>query len=576
VLCKPDYQKDWVLDVDASDIALGAVLGQEQDDKEVHPVYFWSRQLCAAEKNYSVTDRECLAVVAALKKLRPYVLGRKVTIYGDHAAVKWILNKTDISGRHARWKVTLSEFDYEVMLKPGSQNGNADALSRMTHGREEKEGIDDEPGHLAYRATALRTRWMDDEWYKDVYHWLEALTIQKKTAAEHERIRRRASRFAILGNKLFYQDSDGKMKLCLGKDDIKEVLHEFHEGAAGGHFGRDITVARVRQQFWWPSMWKDVAEHVKTCDNCQRYGPKEHHNALRPYQPVYPFEFIFLDFVVNLPSTATKKRHLITMTEGLTKWIEAKPVKEANASTAAKFLMEDVISRFGVPQVVVTDNGSHFRGAFHELCEKMKIEHRYATAYHPQMTGQDERTNGLLLGRIRKWRLEEYNKWDIDMPVSVLACNTRKISTTGFSAMESLMGYTAGTASGLRLMKMSKKELNKHVKLVIGGVPDKIIGMRLRVLESLRDESIRVKEITSSKMKERYDKKVRERPLEVGHEVLVYDSSLLKQWSRKLEERWLGPYVITWKGTMGAYTIDVRGKSKMVSGDQLKLYYHRE
>ena len=296
------------------------------------------------------------------------------------------------------------------------------------------------------------------------------------------------------------------LKLCLGKADIKEVLHEFHEGAAGGHFGRDITVARIRQSFWWPTMWKDVAEHVKTCDNCQRYGPKEHHNALRPYQPVYPFEFIFLDFVVNLPSTASRMRHLITMTEGLTKWIEAKPVREANAATSAKFLMDDIIHRFGVPQVVITDNGSHFRGAFHELCTKMGIEHRFATAYHPQTTGQDERTNGLLLGRIRKWRLDEYNKWDVDMPASVLACNTRKISTTGFSAMESLMGYTAGTASGLKLMKMSKKELKEKMKLVIGGIPDKITGMRLRVLESLRDESIRVKEITSKKMKERYDK----------------------------------------------------------------------
>ena len=572
VLRKPNFQQDWVLDVDASDVALGAVLGQEDEDGVVHPVYFWSRQLGDPEKNYSVTDRECLAVVAACKKFRPYILGRHVTVYSDHTAVKWILNKTDLPGRHARWKVTMSEFDYEVVSKPGSQNGNADAMSRMTHGKKELGELNDAPEHLAMRATALRTKWMDDDWYQDVYHWLETLTCHKVTAAERERVRKKANRFAIKGKGLYFRDTDGMLKLCLGK----EVLHEFHEGAAGGHFGRDITVARVRQSFWWPTIWKDVAEHVKTCDNCQRYGPKEHHNALRPYQPVYPFEFIFLDFVINLPSTANKMRHLITMTEGLTKWIEAKPVREANAATSAKFLMNDIIHRFGVPQVVITDNGSHFRGAFHELCTKMGIEHRFATAYHPQTTGQDERTNGLLLGRIRKWRLDEYNKWDVDMPASVLACNTRKISTTGFSAMESLMGYTAGTASGLKLMKMSKKELNERIKLVVGEIPDKITGMRLRVLESLRDESIRVKEITSKKMKERYDKRVHERPFAVGDEVLVYDSTLLKQWSRKLEERWLGPYEISWKGTMGAYTVEVDGKSKMVSGDQMKFYYRCE
>ena len=215
---------------------------------------------------------------------------------------------------------------------------------------------------------------MDDPWYKDVYLWLEGLTIQKDTSQERERVRKMALRYAVKGRNLYYRDSDGKPKLCLGRSDVKGVLQEFHEGAIGGHFGRDITVARVREQFWWPTIWKDVADHVKTCDNCQRYGPKEFHNALRPYQPVFPFEFIFLDFVVNLPSTPCKNRHLITMTEGLTKWVEAKAVKDANAATATKFLANEIVHRFGVPQVVITDNGSHFRGEFHEFCEKTKLD----------------------------------------------------------------------------------------------------------------------------------------------------------------------------------------------------------
>jgi hypothetical protein len=100
--------------------------------------------------------------------------------------------------------------------------------------------------------------------------------------------------------------------------------------------------------------------------------------------------------------------------------------------------------------------------------------------------------------------------------------------------------------------------------------------MRLRVLESLRDEVIRIKNLKSQEMKARYDKKVHERNFKVGDEVLLYNSSLLKQWSRKLEERWLGPYEVSWKGTLGAYAIMVGGKSKLVSGDQLKHYFRRE
>ena len=234
----------------------------------------------------------------------------------------------------------------------------------------------------------------------------------------------------------------------------------------GGHFGRDITIGRVRQDFWWPTIWKDVVAYIKTCDICQRYGPKGKHNALQPYRPVFPFEFIFLDFVVNLPMTQKKNRHLLTMTEGLTKWVEAKATKEATAKVSAKFLMEDIICQFGTPLTVITDNGSHFKGEFHDLCERLGIQHRYGTPYHPQTTGQDERTNGLLLGRIRKWRLEEYKKWDDDLPASIFACNTRKVSTTNFSPMQSLMGFTAGTASTLKFSNLSKQEMRKRMALV--------------------------------------------------------------------------------------------------------------
>ena len=95
---------------------------------------------------------------------------------------------------------------------------------------------------------------MEDEWYSDVYHWLEVLTCQKATAAEREQVRKRANWFAIKGKGLYFHDTDGMLKLCLGKDSIKEVLFEFHEGAVGGHFGRDITMARICQHFWWPTL----------------------------------------------------------------------------------------------------------------------------------------------------------------------------------------------------------------------------------------------------------------------------------------------------------------------------------
>ena len=570
VITKPNYSKDWTLEVDASGTAMGGVLSQEGEDRELHPVYYWSKQLSKAEQNYSTTDRECLAVVAACKKFRPYILGRHVMIIGDHTAVKWILNKIDLSGKYARWKIILSEFDYEMKTRPGTQNANADAMSRIPAGNH------DDKEHT-FMARALHQKWAGSPWYGDMYMYLEAQIYAESSPRARERIRMRAKRFLVQGDALLCRDSDGGLKTCLTEGETVAVLKEHHDGATGGHFGRDITINRIRRSFWWPTLWKDVSEYVRTCDICQRYGPKEHNNPLQPYHPVLPFEYIFLDYIINLPLTSGRNRHIITMTEGLTKWVEAKAVREATARASTKFLMENVMCRFGMPVVVITDNGTHFKGEFAELCEKSGIQHRLATPYHPQTTGQDERTNGLLLGRIRKWRLEEYRKWDDDIQMSVFACNTRKVSTTTFSPMEALMGFTAGTASSLKFTSMSEKEIRSRMIWVKGPLSKETTAIRLRVLESLRDEVIRVKGQKALHMKNRFDKKVREREFKEGQEVLLYDSSLLKQWSRKLEERWNGPYTILWKGDLGAYTIDMgNGKMKTVSGDHLKPYHHRK
>ena len=130
VLRPPQWGKPWIIDCDASNTAIGAVLSQEEPDtKEEHPVYYYSRLLNPAERNYSTTDRECLAVIAAIKKFRVYVLGAPLEIRTDHSAVRQLLNKVDATGRYARWVCIMSEFDFTLRYRPGPKHGNADGLS---------------------------------------------------------------------------------------------------------------------------------------------------------------------------------------------------------------------------------------------------------------------------------------------------------------------------------------------------------------------------------------------------------------------------------------------------------------
>ncbi|CAN6583779.1 unnamed protein product [Malus baccata var. baccata] len=128
IIVPPDWSLPFELMCDASDYALGAVLGQRKE-KRPHVIYYASRTLNDAQLNYSTTEKELLAVVFALDKFRSYLLGTKVIIYTDHAALKYLFTKKEAKPRLIRWMLLLQEFDIEIRDKKGSENVVADHLS---------------------------------------------------------------------------------------------------------------------------------------------------------------------------------------------------------------------------------------------------------------------------------------------------------------------------------------------------------------------------------------------------------------------------------------------------------------
>lgn len=134
VLRQPDFSLPFILHCDASDIGLGVVLSQREtaDPRSPeHPIAFFSRKLSPAESNYTVTERELLAVVFGVTKARPYIYGTRCTVVSDHSALRYLLGQRDLSGRLARWSIALSQFDLVILHRPGAANANADALSRL-------------------------------------------------------------------------------------------------------------------------------------------------------------------------------------------------------------------------------------------------------------------------------------------------------------------------------------------------------------------------------------------------------------------------------------------------------------
>ncbi|CAM5175901.1 unnamed protein product [Eretmochelys imbricata] len=130
VLRAPDFDKPFLVTTAASERGVGAVLMQKGPDQEFHPVVFLSKKVFERESNWSVSEKECYAIVYALEKLRPYVWGRRFHLQTDHAALQWLHTAMGNNKKLIRWSFALQDFDFDIQHISGASNKVADALSR--------------------------------------------------------------------------------------------------------------------------------------------------------------------------------------------------------------------------------------------------------------------------------------------------------------------------------------------------------------------------------------------------------------------------------------------------------------
>ena len=154
----------------------------------------------------------------------------------------------------------------------------------------------------------------------------------------------------------------------------------FHNDPTAGHFAVDIMFDKIKSRYYWPQMYENIREYIKSCDSCQRRGKYKRNEPLHPIPVHSPFYQIGIDFVGPLPKTKNGNKYIITAMDYLTKWPEAKAIPEATAEQTAIFIYEEIICRHGCSTKILSDRGSHFKNQMIEkLMEKFQIKHLFST-----------------------------------------------------------------------------------------------------------------------------------------------------------------------------------------------------
>ena len=208
-------------------------------------------------------------------------------------------------------------------------------------------------------------------------------------------------------DRLYRRGKDDRLRLVLTGSQPTAILQELHKGNAGGHFSYDITVRKILDAgYLWPTLYQDTVRYCQSCHDCQMSGglPKPVSTKLLTQLPAEPFMKWGLDFIGPVVKTRhTGCRYILVATDYATKWIEARALRGNTAKETAKFLYEAILTRFGCPLQLVSDQGSHFLNkTIQNLTDHFLLRHTTSTTYYPQSNGQAESTNKVIVRMLQK------------------------------------------------------------------------------------------------------------------------------------------------------------------------------
>uniref|UniRef100_A0A8C6KJR4 Gypsy retrotransposon integrase-like protein 1 n=1 Tax=Nothobranchius furzeri TaxID=105023 RepID=A0A8C6KJR4_NOTFU len=503
ILIQPDPQKQFILEVDASDTGAGAVLSQRSvHDGKLHPCAFYSRRLSPAERNYDVGDRELLAIKIALEEWRHWLEGstHPVLVWTDHKNLSYLQSAKRLNSRQSRWSLFFSWFNLTISFRPGSKNTKPDALS---HQFSAEEGSEPPAPILPLSCSVGAVTW-------DIENIVSQALKDEPDPGTGPTNRT-------------YVPSTVRSKL----------IHWFHTAKFSCHPGTSRTIALISRRFWWPSLHKDVRDYVLACPACacNKTGNKPPSGLLQPL-PISqrPWSHIALDFVTGLPPSKGMTT-ILTVIDRFSKACHLIPLRKLpTAFQTAQLLVKHVFRLHGIPQDVLSDRGPQFISqVWKQFCSALGSQVSLSSGYHPQTNGQTERMNQELEASLRCVTSSNPSDWSLFLPWVEYAHNSHVSSATGLSPFEVSLGYQPPLFPADE-KDISVTSVHHHVR-------------RCRRVWSVATSALNR---TLEQNRKYADRRRAPAPVYVPGQK-VWLSSLhvpLKSVSRKLSPRFLGPYEV--------------------------------
>ncbi|GJV94881.1 reverse transcriptase domain-containing protein [Tanacetum coccineum] len=301
LIVSPNWSLPFKLMCDATDFAVGAILGQKE---------------------------ELMAVVFAFDKFRSYLVLSKTIMHADHSALRHLFKKQDSKPRLIHWIFLLQEFDIEIKDRKGIENVVVDHLSRIKNDETSDDGeVDDNfPGE-----TLMEINTEEEPWFADFANYLTSNIIPKA------------------------------MTRCISRPETQTILDQCHHGLTGGHYGPNTTAKKVLDSgFYWPTIIKEAQTQVRLCEACQKAGniSKRDEMPLNNIQVCEIFDIWGIDFMGPFLKLY-KFEYILVAVNYVSKWAEAQALP-TNASRVFITFLKKLFCRFEMPKALISDRGTHF------------------------------------------------------------------------------------------------------------------------------------------------------------------------------------------------------------------------